>query len=232
MLFGLRQLVKQRIARIMRPLHLMAAHDLYLQLQLAARASTARYVEEKMFDVQDFDDKHTLLAFALEQSKVQGHFLEFGVYKGASINFIASRVPSGTTVHGFDSFEGLPDFWRPAYKRGVFDLQGRLPRVAKNVCLHKGWFETSLGTFRQANEGPIAFIHVDCDLYSSTRTIFTLMGEQIVSGTVIAFDEYFNHPGWQHDEHRAFQEFISERGLSYRYLGYTRYDEQVAVMIL
>ena len=39
-------------------------------------------------------------------------YCEFGVYKGETINFIASKIPH--TVHGFDSFEGLPEVWRAA----------------------------------------------------------------------------------------------------------------------
>ena len=71
---------------------------------------------------------------------------------------------------------------------------------------------------------------MDCDLYSSTRTILEGLASQIVAGTVIQFDEYFNYPGWREHEFKAFHEFIAERGLSYEYLGYTR-EFSVAVRI-
>jgi len=44
----------------------------------------------------------------------------------------------------------------------------------------------------------MTFIHIDCDLYSST--IFDLWGNKIVEGTILVFDEYFNYPGWLHGE--------------------------------
>jgi hypothetical protein len=50
-----------------------------------------------------------------------------------------------------------------------------------------------------------------------------------VPGTIIVFDEYFNYPNWEEHEYKAFQEFIGESGLGYRYLGFAR--QQVAVRI-
>lgn len=232
MMSGIKQLLLRKVMRVIRPVQLRAAHDLYLQLQIRARESTARYVERHLFDVPDFDDKHALLTHAIENAKLEGSVLEFGVYKGASIDFIAGRVGSGVTVHGFDSFTGLPEFWRPTYRQGKFDLGGHLPRVAGNVSLHKGWFETTLPEFVKSNDQNVSLMHVDCDLYASTKTIFKCLGDRILPGTVIAFDEYFNHPRWQHGEYRAFQEFVRERSLAYQYLGYTRYDEQVVVKIV
>ena len=41
-----------------------------------------------------------------------GLFLEFGVYKGTSINFISSLIPD-KKIYGFDSFGGLPEEWVP-----------------------------------------------------------------------------------------------------------------------
>jgi hypothetical protein len=77
--------------------------------------------------------------------------------------------------------------------------------------------------------GPIAFMHVDCDLYSSTKTIFEFLGDAIGPGTVILFDEYFNYPNWEQHEYKAFQEFSEKCGVKYRYLAFAR--QQVAVLI-
>lgn len=49
---------------------------------------------------------------------------------------------------------------------------------------------------------------------------------------MIVFDEYFNFPGWENDEFKAFKEFIEESQLKYTYLTYNRLDEQVAVKIV
>ena len=63
---------------------------------------------------------------------------------------------------------------------------------------------------------PVAFIHVDCDLYSSTKTIFSLLSDRIVPGTIILFDEYFNYPNWQQHEYKALQEFVDTKNIKYR----------------
>jgi hypothetical protein len=103
--------------------------------------------------------------------------------------------------------------------------------VRPNVILHKGWFDETLPDFVAENPGPVAFLHVDCDLYSSTKTIFQYVGDRIVPGTVIVFDEYFNYPGWREHEHKAFQELVQERNLKYRWLAYNSVEWNAALVI-
>ena len=89
----------------------------------------------------------------------------------------------------------------------------------------------ALPAFCQQYPGPVAFLHLDADLYSSTRTVFDLLGDRIVPGTVIAFDEFFNYPGWREGEYRAFDEFCHQRRAEVRYLGFVGRDEQAVVKI-
>lgn len=73
-------------------------------------------------------------------------------------------------------------------------------------------------------------MHIDCDLYNSTKTIFDNLAPRIKSGTIIVFDEYFNYPNWQQHEYKAFQEFVEDNNIKYEYIaiGYG----QAAVKIL
>jgi hypothetical protein len=78
----------------------------------------------------------------------------------------------------------------------------------------------------------VAFIHIDCDLYSATKTVLAQLAPMLVEGTVIVFDEYFNYPGWQQGEFKAFAEFIASHDrLGYDYIGYIRNGGQVAVRL-
>jgi hypothetical protein len=52
-------------------------------------------------------DKRDPPDYALVQAPIEAHFLKFGVSAGGMIRRAASSKP-GTTVHGFDSFDGLP----------------------------------------------------------------------------------------------------------------------------
>lgn len=165
-----------------------------------------------------------------------GLFLEFGVYNGASINVIAGLTSQ--TVHGFDTFQGLPDDWvivdgdrRNIEKAGSYSTHGRLPVAPENVRFHVGTFDETLPGFCAEFAGPVSFMNVDCDMYSSTRSIFAHLGGQIRPGTVIAFDDYFCLPGWRDHEYRAFREFLDEYGYRYEYLAFNLFAGQAVVRI-
>jgi hypothetical protein len=97
-----------------------------------------------------------------------------------------------------------------------------------------GWFDQTLPGFKanKIKNEPIALLHVDCDLYSSTVTILNNLKENIVPGTVIVFDEYMNYPGWQRDEFKAWQEHCRMYGVKYEYIGRVSRHQKVAVRVL
>jgi Methyltransferase domain len=196
-------------------------------IKLKAAMDTADYCMEHLPRVPIFPSNLDLLSYALEQVSVAGLYLEFGVASGFTINHIASRTTS--KVHGFDSFEGLPEDWNNRFQKGHFAQP--IPAVRENVELHTGLFSKTLAGFVKENRQPVAFLHVDCDLYSSTKEVFTGLGGLIVPGTVIVFDEYFNHSTWRQDEWQAFQEFVRDRVLRYKYIGYVPSHQQAAVVI-
>ncbi|MGH7701523.1 MAG: class I SAM-dependent methyltransferase, partial [Gemmatimonadales bacterium] len=149
-------------------------------------------------------------------------------FEGATINWIA-RLAQGP-IYGFDSFEGLPESWRPGFDAGRFRVK-RLPWVRPNVRLIKGWFSDTIPPFALEHPEPIGFLHVDCDLYSSTRTIFEGLSPRLRPGSVIVFDEFLNYPGWQQGEYQAFMEWVRARGIRFEYLGFCHSSQQVAVRI-
>ena len=198
--------------------HLLAAED------------SARYMVEHMRLARNLVTREPLLELALSACSVEGLVLEFGVYRGATLRFIAKRAQQ--IVHGFDSFEGLPQDWTHFQRKGRFSLAGEAPQFeASDVQLHKGLFSDSLPAFLREHPGAARFVHIDCDLYSSTKDVFAHLGERIVPGTVLVFDEYLNYPGWREHEYRAFQEFIQASRHTYRYLGFASSQCSVAVVI-
>jgi len=172
-----------------------------------------------MREASDFGGRAELLEQALSRCLPSGLVMEFGVYKGASLKLIADRLTG--PVQGFDSFEGLPEDWTGPQKKGRFSLGGELPGgLPMSVQLHKGWFSDTLPAFLAANPGAVRFAHIDCDLYSSARTVLDLLASRLVDGSILVFDEYFNYAGWQRHEHRALQEASAKHGFSFRYIGY------------
>lgn len=143
----------------------------------------------------------------------EGLILEFGVWQGSSIRKIAAKYPS-RQIYGFDSFEGLPERWERDdmnFYPGFFSTNGLLPPVPQNVMLIKGWFCDTLPAFVKEHQcEKLALLHIDCDLYSSTRDVFTVLKNYIKEGTVIVFDELVNYPNYENGELKALEEFLQD----------------------
>lgn len=213
-----------------RALHKYYANDLWIDLKLSAKKEAVEYVQTHMPSAHVARDRYDLLKYALDQANNDGLVLEFGVEKGSSINHLASLTPR--TVHGFDSFEGLPSDWKGTMEaKGKFNMNRQLPKVRPNVQLHVGWFDQVLPDFLSRANESIAFMHIDCDIYESAATVFRLTEQRVAAGTIIVFDEYFNYPGWRQNEFKAFQEFIAATDLTYEYIGFSAEKGHVAVRI-
>ncbi|WP_428538964.1 class I SAM-dependent methyltransferase [Rhodopila sp.] len=204
-------------------------HSLPHIAALAESISAAQYFVANMQNAARFIRKPDYIDHALAARSVDGLLLEFGVATGQTINHIAAALPR-QTVYGFYVFTGLPEDWRPGFPAGSF-RQPALPPVRENVELIVGLFQDSLPGFVDTHPGPISLLHVDCDLYSATKTIFRYLGHRLVTGSIILFDEYLNYPGWRQGEFKAFQEFLAWSGQSYEYISMVSVHQQVAVRI-
>lgn len=170
-----------------------------------------------------------VLLRALEVAPGDGLTLECGVYFGRSLRVIAARTRG--RVHGFDSFQGLPEAWSEREGAGAYSTAGRLPEVPGNVALHPGWFEDTLPPFLAANPGPVRLLHVDCDIYSSTRTVLEHAGPRLVPGSLIVFDDFLGYPGYEAHELRAFEEFAARSGIGWELVAACLMGREVAIRI-
>lgn len=166
------------------------------------------------------DSKHDTLRYCLRKEAVDpaGLIAEFGVFKGTTIRMIARRFPQAE-VYGFDSFEGFPDDGRADWRQD-FSLGGTLPAVPANVRLVKGYFDDTLPAFVERNRGRfLSLLHIDCDIYSSTRTIFEQCRPMIRPGCLIVFDELLHYNRFLHNEMLAFYEFVRDTGARFEWVG-------------
>ena len=202
---------------------------------LRALQRSVDYIESAMPDALGLENQRDLINYSLKVVGIDGHYLEFGVFTGGTIRYIAHHIGS-RTIHGFDSFEGLPEAWSGFGLGGKsFDVKGRLPRVPDNARLHQGYFDESLPSWLADNPGPVAFIHIDCDLYSSTKTILESARARgsWERNRDLLFDEYFNYPNWERHEFKASPGIRScARGVANitTYLAFAR-TKQVAVRV-
>lgn len=217
-----------RAIRAMHDVEFRSRRDLRAAAEREAAASSERFVREVMPSGRTFDDPIATLEYALSLAPADGMALEFGVYNGRTLTVIAN-ARKGHQVFGFDSFQGLPEDWRSGLPAGTFATD-QPPDVA-GAELIVGLFNDTLADFLAKHSDPVAFLHLDADLYSSTVTVLEHVGPRLRPGSVIVFDEYFNYPGWEQHEHRAWHEFVAKTGIESQYTAYTVNHEQVVVVV-
>jgi predicted O-methyltransferase YrrM len=150
-----------------------------------------------------------------------GLILEFGVAEGHSAVDMSNHFGSDKTIHGFDSFEGLPETWRPEFPQGIFACD--VPTLASNIILHKGLFNETLPGFLEHNPEKIAFLHLDADLYSSTAYVLEQLEDRLVPGSFVVFDElHYQFENYLEHEYKAFIEHHERTGFHYEFLGRRR----------
>ncbi|WP_370946100.1 class I SAM-dependent methyltransferase [Amycolatopsis sp. cg5] len=199
----------------------------YAADQRAAREA-AEFVIEHMPSAPRFGERLGVLEHGLKLAPADGMALEFGVFQGTSLKLIAETRQTGG-VYGFDSFKGLPEQWGVDFAPGHFAVD-ELPDVP-GAELVVGWFDETLPGFLDERQGHVGLLHVDCDLYSSTKTVLELVGPRLRPGSIVVFDEFFNYPAWKDGEYRAWTEYVEKTGISFEYVGYSYVDEQVVVRI-
>lgn len=200
--------------------HWLRDQALYVKHHLQGSISIA-FTRQAAFS----DEGNQLLRIVKELTPARGVLLEFGVNAGHSLRIIADRFPN-RLVHGFDSFKGLPEKWALGYDKGFFDQKGILPTVPSNVQLHVGWFNETVGPVMQAlaTEDPtlaVAFAHLDCDLYSSTRDALQQIKPWLRAGSLLLFDEFFGYAEWRQHEYKAWVELATPEKLNYRFVAHT-----------
>ncbi len=226
----LKTLIKNLLRGMVDDFLFIESRNIARERQRLALRQTARFVEKDMARARPLNNRYQVLTFAASFAPrtENGLICEFGVAGGKSIRHLATLFPD-RTIYGFDSFEGLPEDWAHLQKG---EYRQPVPKTPKNVILVKGWFHITLPDFVVRHSGAVDFLHIDCDLYRSTQTVFDYLGERVQPGTVICFDEFMNYPGWKEGEFKAFHEFVQKRSLPFEYLAYNQRGTQVALRIL
>ena len=155
-------------------------------------------------------------------------YIEFGVYKGASVNDLSKYVKK---IYAFDSFEGLKeDMLGNTEAIGTFNLNKKIPSLNQNVVPIVGWIQDTLDKFLEKENPKINFVHIDVDTYETSKFILKKIKKYLVPNATILFDELYNFPGWDVGEYRALREEFDEN--SYQFKVFSIEDQKVVVKIL
>jgi hypothetical protein len=145
-----------------------------------------------------------------------GIALEFGVYRGRSLRH-AARRQRARKFYGFDSFEGLPPDGRPDWQ--IDFATTALPKVPANCRLIAGWFADTIPAFLREDDSDIAFVGIDCDVYSSAREVLFGLATRLRPGTILYFDELINYDTFLWNEMLALFEFLEATGMGVEWIG-------------
>lgn len=182
---------------------------------------------------RDYAKRYKLYQYVLDSQSLANkpiEYLEFGVCQGHSFRWWAeANKNSESRFFGFDTFEGLPEAWGIAFKKG--DMNAIIPDINDNrVEFIKGLFQETFIPFTKVhdlNANRTRVIHLDADLYSSTLYILTSIAPYLKKGDILLFDE-FNVPN---HEFFAFQNFTQSYYIKTKLLGAVNNYLQVALQI-
>ena len=154
---------------------------------------------------------------------VNGEIVECGFGRGRSfalLSYIAQV--QDRQIYGFDSFSGFPkitNFDKSKRNPQVGEWSIRSEREARKFVDDLGY--SSFASLRShifnsscvnpIPKIPIAFLHIDLDLYEGYESALKLFYEQVVTGGVIFFDEY-NAEAWP-GATKAVDEFVTRFNL-------------------
>ena len=199
--------------------------------KIVAAIDAARFLEEHFTSAQNLVERQSLLRHACRSVAMDGDVLEFGVMGGQTLAILCGQFRD-RTVHGFDSFKGLPEDWTHDSPSGTFSTEGTVPTdLPSNAKLHIGMFEDMLPKYLASTDAPVALVHIDSDLYSSAHTALFGLAPRLRAGSMIVFDEFLNYPGWRQHEYRAFTEFVDAFDVEFRYFSFASSALSVAVRL-
>lgn len=171
----------------------------------------------------------------LDRYKIEGAFVECGVWKGGSVGMMAlahrhSYPAPSRELHLFDSFEGLPEPDRTvdgdhAVSYSHQQAGGNLEAIGENVGPIEDNHELLFGRigYPEANVhfhqgwleetlprdaggiGKIALLRLDGDWYSSTKVCLDHLYDKVVKNGVVVIDDYGHWEGCR----KAVDEFLA-----------------------
>lgn len=163
-------------------------------------------------------------------------YLEFGVASGNSMRYWSALLKNpASRLHGFDTFNGLPQDWHPGGEKGAYSTNGHSPEINDpRVQFFIGLFEDTLPRYTPPQGYETLVINIDCDLYyidcdlcPSAAFVLKSLNPYFRSGTFLYFDEFaFDN------EPRAFHEFQATTGKRFSLLAATKAYAQVVFQCL
>lgn len=153
----------------------------------------------------------------------KGAFVECGVYLGWSASVMINAADDKRRIYLCDSYQGFPEFTKEDVFPHTLNLKGpaKLATMQKvieflkgirisidKVIFVRGFFNETLQDLAE-NIEDIAVLHIDVDLYNSTKQVFDHLLSKVIRGGYIVLHDYPGFPGVK----KAVEEFINPKDL-------------------
>jgi hypothetical protein len=168
-----------------------------------------RIRREDFFLLSRPSEMYVIHSLAAAQRNLEGDYAEVGVYKGATAMMIC-EAKGDKALHLFDTFEGLPQegefdkrFSKDMFPSSLEGVRNRLSRY-ESVYFYKGLFPATAGSVEDRR---FAFVHLDVDLYQSTKDALDFFYPRLVPGGILLTHDYPSADGVC----RAFSEFLRDK---------------------
>lgn len=157
-------------------------------------------------------DMFNIYSCAKATDHLKGEIAEVGVYKGGSAKMICRATKK--KVHLFDTFEGIPSVSEYDKKQmgghfqvGDFNSGTGVMRqfLNENCKIYKGIFPQD--TSKWIEKKRFSFVHLDVDVYKSTKESLEFFYPRMVKGGIILSHDYPNSLGVK----KAFDEFFKDK---------------------
>lgn len=175
-------------------------------LDLIARVRTERKL------LLSDHEAHQLMRMVRATAKIPGDLAEVGTYRGVSAKLIAEAHGGGAkTLYLFDTFEGLPElqevdrsmFHEGQYVADIHEVADYLAAYP-NIVLYAGIFPRTAEPITQKK---FSFVHLDVDLYQSTKESLAFFYPRMTVGGVIISHDYLTASGAT----KAITEFMADK---------------------
>ena len=156
-----------------------------------------------------------------------GDYLEFGVLNGSSLGsaYLTAKKMNlkSTRFLGFDAYKGLPkgtdeehDVLQKGFYTCSFGIMKECLRRRKinpnDIIWIKGWYDETLNnkTIKKYNIKKIGIAFIDCDTYSSSKTVLDFLAPLITEPAIFCFDDWklYDMDIKGTGEYKSFNEFL------------------------
>ncbi len=178
--------VLQRLGRKIKPPEFIRQHNEFIELFNKIKSNALLSIERAFF----------LFQFSKQVSTLQGEVAEIGVYRGGGARILA-EVFKSKQIHLFDTFEGMPEVDKKEdnteyQKKGLYNdtslsLVKNFLSEFNNIKFYKGLFPETADSVKNKK---FCFVHIDTDIYQSTKACLEFFYPKMVLGGVIICDDF------------------------------------------